>query len=110
MARNVLYRPPEHFLFEKARSTMPMHNDRRRRHGGRQRYSELDWFAEDPWAEPDLVALEADGEDEWLGGLWETTEDDQAWESDDAADPWSEDPYDGWGPVRRRRKRSSDRP
>ena len=89
---------------------MPMHNDRRGRKKGTRRYSELDWFAEDPWAEPDLAALERDGEDEWIPSLWETTDDDQASGIDDVTDPWSEDPYDGWGPVRLRRKGADDRP
>ena len=89
---------------------MPMHSDRRRHDRRRGRYSDLDWFAEDPWAEPDLAALERDNEDEWYPGLWEPTDDDEAWGLDDATDPSSEYPYDGWGPVRRRRRRASDRP
>ncbi len=86
---------------------MPMHTDRRRRSRSGGRYSELDWFAEDPWAEPDSAALGTDDEDEWYPGLWEPTDDDEAWASDDATDPWSMDPYDGWGPVRRRRRSDS---
>ena len=89
---------------------MPMHSDRRRRGRTRRRRSELDWFAEDPWAEPDLAALERDGEEDRYASLWEATDDDEAWSSDEATDTWHEDPYDGWGPVRPRRKRPSDRP
>lgn len=85
---------------------MPMHTDRRRRGRRHGRYSDLDWFAEDPWAEPDLSALERDADDDWYPGLWEST-DDEVLVSDDP-DSWDEDQYDGWGPIRRR-KRLSDR-
>ena len=85
---------------------MPMHTDRRRRGRSQRRHSDLDWFAEDPWGEPDVAALEGDAEDDWYPGLWEPSDDDDVWEADGEAS--SEDPYDGWGPVRPRRKRPSD--
>lgn len=89
---------------------MPMHSDRRRHGRGRRRRSELDWFAEDPWADPDVAALEGDDEEEWYPGLWEPGDDDSVWAAEDSADAWSEDPYDGWGPVRPRRGRPSGGP
>lgn len=111
MARNVLCQNPERlFLFEKGRSMMPIDSDRRRRDRSRGRYGDLDWFAEDPWGEPDLAALEDNSEDERYPGLWEPTDDDEAWSSDHATDPSDEEPHDGWGPVRRRRKRPSHGP
>jgi hypothetical protein len=69
----------------------------------------MDWFTEDPWAEPSLTALE-DEEDEWYPGLWESSDEDEVWAVDDEVDVSTEDPYDGWGPVRPRRKRPSSRP
>ncbi len=87
---------------------MPMHTERRRRGRGHGRYSDLDWFGEDPWAEPDLAALERDADDEWYPGSWESTDEDFL-SADDVADSWNEDQYDGWGPIRRR-KRPSERP
>ncbi len=77
---------------------MPMHTDRRRRRRGRR--SELDWFGEDPWAEPN--AYGSDSEDESYEGLFESESDDELFELDDPIEVWSDDPYDGWGPVRRR--------
>ena len=111
MARNVLCQERQKlFLIEKARSTMPMHSERRRRGRSRRRNSALDWFSEDPWAEPDAAALDGDGEDEWYPGLSESTGDNDAWSDDELSDAWSDDPYDGWGPIRGRRKCPSDRP
>lgn len=77
---------------------MPKHRERRRR--DKFRRSELDWFAEDPWAEPDLDAMEHDEEDVWYPGLWEP--DDEELQSEDVDIYSPSDPYDGWGPVRRR--------
>ena len=68
---------------------MPMHSDRKRRARARGRYSERDCLAE---------------------YLREPADDDEAYRSGDATDLWSEDPYDDWRPVRRRRRRASDRP
>lgn len=87
---------------------MPMHTDRRRRGRIRQRHSDLDWFAEDPWAEPDLAALEQSFEDDWYPGLWEPTDEENP-SSEEETDPWDDDDHDGWGPVRPRRKRRADR-
>ncbi len=86
---------------------MPMHIERRRKNRSRGRYSELDWFAEDPWAEPDLAALERGEEDEWYPGLWEPS-DEETWRFEDSDDETDEDPFNGWGPVRRRRTLPSD--
>jgi len=88
---------------------MPIRGDRTKRDRDR-RHSELDWFAEDPWSDPDLASLE-DSQDDWDPELWGT--------SDEALDDWDEseedeesdedeDEHDGWGPVRRRGKRKSD--
>lgn len=84
---------------------MPMHNDRRRRNRGRRRSSVLDWFAEDPWGEPDLAMRETDDDDAWGPSLWEPSDDDTVPGSEDT---WSEDPDDDWGPIRRRRGYPSD--
>jgi hypothetical protein len=89
------------FPWKKARTAMPMQSDRTKRRRSRRYQSPLDWFAEDPWAEPDLSALE----DADLSGLedvdlagFEDSEDDEYEDEDES----SEDPYGGWGPVRRR--------
>lgn len=87
---------------------MPMHSDRRRRGRSYGRHSELDWFAEDPWAEPDFAALDSGRDDEWYPGLWEPTDDDELW-LDGETDATGEDPYDGWGPVRPRKRASHRR-
>ena len=72
---------------------MPMRSDRMKRGRIRRRHSELDWFAEDPWAEPNPPAAWKDKQDELdfesLG-----------WSDDDE---YHEDDYDGWGPIRPRR-------
>ena len=77
---------------------MPMHTDRRRRRRGRR--STLDWFAEDPWAEPD--AYTSDREDGGYGDLFETQDDDVMGDFDDPIEVWNEEPFDDWGPIRRR--------
>lgn len=67
---------------------MSMRSDRMKRGRIRRRRSELDWFAEDPWAE-EVPAAESDPAD------W-------AWEDEQAAgllgasdeDEWSQDEYD----------------
>lgn len=80
---------------------MPMHTDRRRR--GRRSRSELDWFAEDPWGEPETAAPD-DIDDDWYPGLFQSDSDDH-WELDDGEGTWMEDPSDDWGPIRRRARR-----
>lgn len=65
---------------------MPMRSDRLKRGRIRRRRSELDWFAEDPWAEPESAAQE-DKQDGWDSGLMGL----------------SDDVYDGWSPIRLRR-------
>ena len=84
---------------------MPMHSDRRRHHRTRRRRSDLDWFGEDPWADPELSALQRDADD--YPGLWETSDAESTLSRDpeDEAEDWSEDPFDDWGPIRSRRGR-----
>lgn len=77
---------------------MPMRSDRIKRGRIRRRRSEIDWFAEDPWAEPDASAWE-DEQDEWNADLSESFEEDVS-ADDDAGD---NDEYEGWGPIRLRR-------
>lgn len=71
---------------------MPMRSNRMKRGRIRRRRSELDWFAEDPWAEPDPAARE-DKQDEWDAGLMGLSDEDD----------WRDEDYDGWGPIRPRR-------
>lgn len=52
--------------------------------------SELDWFAEDPWLEPDLVEVE-DDDDEVLD-----------------LEPWEMEDDGGWEPANSRRKFARD--
>jgi len=64
--------------------------------------SDLEWFAEDPWAEPgDAMFDESD--DDWdLGSLQATDEESSGFGDDDDDDP---EASDDWGPIRRRRER-----
>lgn len=82
---------------------MPMQNDRRKPRRARRYRSELDWFGEDPWADPSPQAP-GDDWDDWNLDLQAFQEDDP----DDAdcsdADEWNGDDHDGWGPVRARRR------
>lgn len=80
---------------------MPMHTERRRR-GRLRTSSELDWFSEDPWAEPDWDTAGRDEEDTWYPGLWEPDDEEEL--SDDADSYFAADPYDDWGPIRRRNR------
>lgn len=85
---------------------MPMHSDRRRVRGRRSR-SELDWFFEDPWADPSAEAFAAD-EDDWYPELFEGNEARlEDWDPDDE-ELDLEDPADAWGPIRKRRRRDED--
>jgi hypothetical protein len=83
---------------------MPMHSDRRRHQRTRRRKSELDWFGEDPWADPESAASQ-DDEDDYYPGLWEPGNAEQAASGaqDDEMEAWDEDSFDDWGPVRLRR-------
>jgi hypothetical protein len=79
---------------------------RNRRKGGRIRRhrSELDWFAEDPWAETDGPAATLSFDD-WQQGFEDLIEndlDDVDLSEDEESD---EDVHDGWGPIRPRRGR-----
>lgn len=73
---------------------MPMRSDRMRRGRIRRRRSELDWFAEDPWAEPNPPAA-------WKGKQDKLDFESLGWSDDDE---YHEDDYDGWGPIRSRRR------
>ena len=78
---------------------MPMHSDRRKkRRRGKRDYRALDWFSEDPWAEPAPGASDADVEDWSLDFFGADAEE---------LDLFIEDPHDGWGPVRPRGRRRS---
>lgn len=80
---------------------MPMHNDRRKRRRAKREYRALDWFSEDPWAEPGSEPSTEDENDLSL----------DSWGSEDEElDLSAEDPYDGWGPVRPRGRRRSHAP
>jgi hypothetical protein len=94
---------------------MPMRGDRTKHQRDRNRNSDLDWFAEDPWSDPELASLE-DSHDDWEPDLWGTNDEglDDSLELDDGLEDledeedketMNEDDYDGWGPVRRRTKR-----
>jgi len=77
---------------------MPMRSDRIKRGRIRRRLGELDWFAEDPWAEPDSSAWEHEqnarnAELSDSVGEYVSAED----------DAWGDDEYEGWGPIRLRR-------
>ena len=52
---------------------MPMRGDRTKRERDRSRNSDLDWFAEDPWSDPELASLE-DSQDDWEPDLWGTND------------------------------------
>lgn len=74
----------------------------------RGRKNDLDWFAEDPWSDPDLASFE-DSQDDWEPDLWGTIDEDldeglQEYDEEEESDSLNEDDYDGWGPVRRRSK------
>lgn len=82
---------------------MPMRSDRTKRDRIRRHRSELDWFAEDPWAEPNRPPAEYSLND-WHPGAWGSDEgdlDDEGWKGEDE---WNEDSDDEWGPIRPRRK------
>lgn len=80
----------------------------RTRRGRSQRHgSELDWFAEDPWADPDRPSSE-DSSDDWESGLVASDDDsfiDGFWAEEDGE---PEDDLDDWGPIQRRRPRKRD--
>lgn len=91
---------------------MPMRGDKtKRERDGRK--SDLDWFAEDPWSDPDLASFE-DSQDDWDPETWGTVDEelDQSladWDEEEDDESSSEessgeDDYGGWGPVRRRTK------
>ncbi|MFZ1865172.1 MAG: hypothetical protein WAU39_13175 [Polyangiales bacterium] len=91
-----------------------MRGDRTKHERNRNRNRDLDWFAEDPWSEPELASLE-DSQPGWEPDLWGTNDEelDEGLDLGDALEDWDEeeeretingDDYDGWGPVRRRTK------
>ena len=82
---------------------MPMRSDRMKRGRIRRRHSELDWFAEDPWAELDSAAWE-EKQDQWDAGLLGSSDEDACGDEDE----WRDDDHDGWGPIRLRRRHLRD--
>ncbi|MGB5266483.1 MAG: hypothetical protein WBN30_07845 [Polyangiales bacterium] len=89
-----------------------MRLQRKRRKGGRTRrqHSELDWFAEDPWAETEGAAAPLSLTD-WQQDLAYFSEDDLGDVESSGDDDWGEDEDDDggedddddWGPIRPRR-------
>lgn len=59
----------------------------------------LDWFAEDPWAEPDSASFDSATLD-WNLGPFDSSED-----IDDPSSDDDEEYDDDWGPIRLRRDR-----
>lgn len=87
---------------------MPMRGDRTKREREGRRSSKLDWFAEDPWSDPELASLE-DSQDDWEPDLWGTSDEAlESWNESEDDEDSNEDDHDGWGPVRRRTKRSRE--
>ena len=86
---------------------MPMRGDKTKRDRD-HRPSELDWFAEDPWSDPDLASL-GDSQDDWDPDLWGTSDESvDDWDESEENEESDEDEHDGWGPVRRRTKRKGE--
>jgi len=84
---------------------MPMRTDRTKRGRIRRSSSDLDWFSEDPWAEPGEATF-GDGDDDWdLGSLQATDEENAGFNADDEDD---QERSDDWGPIRRRRERGRE--
>lgn len=83
---------------------MRMHREKRRGGRIRRHRSELDWFAEDPWAEPEGPAAAQSLEDwsEDFEDLIRNDLDDVDSSEDEESD---EDEYGGWGAIRPRRGR-----
>jgi hypothetical protein len=87
---------------------MPTRADKTKRERDRGRKSDLDWFAEDPWSDPNVASFE-DSQDDREPDLWGSTDEDldeslEDWDEGEEEDLMDEDDYDGWGPVRRRTK------
>jgi hypothetical protein len=85
---------------------MPMRTDRMKRGRIRRSNSDLDWLADDPWAEPGDATFD-DSSDDWdLGSLQATDEEGGGFSDDEEEeDPESDD---DWGPIRRRRERGRE--
>ncbi len=88
-----------------------MRTERTNRRRDKNRHSELDWFAEDPWGEPGLAAFDDKDDDDDYAGMWGQSEDseDEDWTLHEDGDEWNEDAHDGWGAIRSRRKRPGRR-
>jgi len=85
---------------------MPMRTDKTKRGRIRRSNSDLDWFAEDPWAEPGEAMFE-DSSDDWdLSSMQATDEEGTGLGADDEED--EPESADNWGPIRRRRARRSE--
>lgn len=107
MARSVLLAELGYVSNGKVRAIMPTRTNRTKRGRIRGSGSELDWFSEDPWGEPD-EAMFADADDAWdLEAFGSPDEDtaDSVSEDDDEED--DDENFGDWGPVRRRRGRKS---
>jgi hypothetical protein len=68
----------------------------------RRRHSELDWFAEDPWAETQSPAAPLSLED-WQQDFADLSENDLSDAESSGDEEWDADEYDGWGAIRPRR-------
>lgn len=88
-----------------------MRTDRPNRRRDKSRNSELDWFAEDPWGDPDTDLTAFDDDDADYPGMWGQSEDseEEDWTVHEDGDQWNEDAHDGWGAIRSRRKRPGRR-
>ncbi len=82
---------------------MPMRSEGTRRGRLHRRRSEMDWFEEDPWADPNCQPSE-DSLNDWEPLLLDSEDEprvDGSWTDDEEID---DDP-DDWGPIRLRHRR-----
>ena len=87
---------------------MPMRTQRTKGGRNRNRSSEMDWFAEDPWADPESEAAFEAAELDWSPDAWGSTEEDLEASDSDDEDRYSDEEVaddDDWGPIRPRRSR-----
>lgn len=93
---------------------MPTRSDRTNRGRTRSLDDELDWSAEDSFADPDDDALFGDGDgDDWDPDDEDTNDEgEDDWDMEDEEDDEDKDEDkdkdedDDWGPIRRRRGKS----
>lgn len=106
MARNVLPARLGDVPPGKARTIMPIRTQRTKGGKTRNRGSEMDWFAEDPWADPESEAAFEAAELDWSPDSWGSTDEDLDASSSEDEDKYTDDgdaDDDDWGPIRPRR-------